>query len=94
MDLMSSLPDYHTREQVIPLNGTDTAVLRSLSGDQSAETVDGVRLQQDGCTATIRRMSGTELRILVESSKMEAADEFCSSLRRRIRQLDGENAEK
>ncbi len=92
-DLMNSLPDYHTREQVIPLNGTDAAVLRRLSGDQGAETVDGVRLHRNGSTATVRRLGGSELRILVESSRMEAADELCDSLRRRIRQLDGENTE-
>ncbi len=86
--LMDSLPEYHTREQVLRLDGPETAVLRRLSADEGAETVAGVRLRRGECTATVRALGAGELRILAESRKMEAAAEFCDSLRRRIRQLD------
>ncbi len=86
--LMDSLPEYHTQEQILHLEGPETAVLRRLSGEKGAETVSGVRLRQGECTATIRRTGVRELRILTESSKMEAAAEFSDSLRNRIRQLD------
>ena len=85
---MDSLPEYHMQEQVLRLDGPETAVLRRLSGDEGAETVAGVRLHRGESTATIRRMGSGELRILAESRKMEAAAEFCDSLRRRIKELD------
>ena len=88
---MDELPAYHCSEQVIQLAGADTAVLRSLSRDKGAETVNGIRLFRGEASATIRRMGGGALRILAESSKMEAAAEFCDSLRRRIRSLDSGN---
>ena len=90
-DFMDELPAYHRSEQVIQLAGADTAVLRSLSRDKGAETVNGIRLFKGEASATIRRMGGGALRILAESSKMEAAAEFCDSLQRRIRSLDSGN---
>ncbi len=88
--LMDSMPEYHTREAVLRLDGPETAVLRRLSGDAGAETVSGVRLHQGACTATVRRLGEGKLRILAEGMKMEAAAEFCDSLRKRIVHLDKE----
>ena len=85
---MDSLPEYHRFEQVVHLDGPETAVLRQLSLDRDAETVSGVRLRRGEATATVRRMGAGELRILAESCKMEAAAEFCDSLRRSIREWD------
>ena len=89
---MRSLPEYHTKEEVLCLHGTDTAVLRRLSHDRQTETVNGLRLHQGDATATIRRLDGGRLRILAESCSMEAAEELCGSLRRQIRNLDGQEA--
>ena len=85
---MDTLPDYHCSEQVLHLNGSDTAVLRQLAREKASETVNGIRLRCGEATATIRRLDSGELRIFAESCKMEAAAEFCESLRRRIRELD------
>lgn len=90
-EFMEGLPAYHRSEQVIQLTGADTPVLRSLSRDKGAETVNGIRLFRGEASATIRRMGGGALRILAESSKMEAAAEFCDSLQHRIRSLDSGN---
>jgi mannose-1-phosphate guanylyltransferase/phosphomannomutase len=89
---MRSLPEYHTKEEVLCLHGMDTAVLRRLSYDRQTETVNGLRLHQGDATATIRRLDGGRLRILAESCSMEAAEELCGSLRRQIRILDGQEA--
>ncbi len=88
-DFMDTLPEYHSREQVIKLDSADTTVLRMLSQDRDAETVNGVLLRQGEATASVRRHGIGELRILTESTSMEAAEEFCESLRRRIQKLDG-----
>ena len=85
---MDSLPEYHRFEQVVRLDGPDTAVLRQLSRVRDAETVSGVRLRRGEATATVRRLGNGELRILAESCKMEAAAEFCDSLRQSIRAWD------
>ena len=85
---MRTLPEYHRREQVVELAGADTAILRQLAADRCAETVNGVRLHEDEGCATIRRLKSGQLRILAESSKMEAAEELCAKLRRRIRQME------
>ena len=85
---MDSLPEYHRFEQVVHLEGPDTAVLRQLSRDRDAETVSGVRLRRGEATATVRRLGNGELRIMAESCKMEAAAEFCDSLRQSIRAWD------
>ena len=85
---MDSLPEYHRFEQVIRLDGPDTAVLRQLSRVRDVETVSGVRLHRGEATATVRRLGDGELRILAESCKMEAAAEFCDSLRQSIRAWD------
>ena len=91
---MDSLPEYHCFERVIALDGPDTAILRQLAHDRDAETVRGVRLRLGEAAATVSRLGGSELRILAEGCKMEAAAEFCDSLQRRIRELDkgGKNA--
>ncbi len=86
-DLFASLPEYHCTEESMQLGEKDTAVLRKLSGDKTVEAVSGIRLHEGDCTATIRRAGGGELRILAESCSMEAAEEFCASLRSRIRKL-------
>ncbi|MBR3555686.1 MAG: NTP transferase domain-containing protein [Oscillospiraceae bacterium] len=85
---MDTLPEYHSFTQVVRLDGPDTAVLRQLSRDPEAETVNGVRLHRGEASAIVRRLGGGEVRILAESCKMEAAAEFCDSLQRRIRELD------
>lgn len=85
---MDSLPEYHRFEQVVQLHGPEAAVLRQLSRDRDAETVSGVRLRRGEATATVRRLGDGELRILAESCKMEAAAEFCDSLRQSIREWD------
>ena len=92
--LVDSLPEYHSIERVIALDGPDTAVLRQLAHDRDAETVHGVRLRLGEAAVTVSRLGGGELRILAEGCKMEAAAEFCDSLQRRIRELDkgGKNA--
>lgn len=87
-DCMRSLPAYHVCETVVPVAGAEPPILRKLSRAAGAETVDGVRFREGECTATVRRLRPGELRILTESCRTEAAEEFCAALQRRIRELD------
>ena len=87
---MDTLPEYHSLERVVRLDGIDTAVLRMLSRDREAETVNGVLLRRGEATASVRRQGGGDLRILAESVSMEAAEAFCDNIQRRIRQMGSE----
>ena len=88
-EFMASLPSFHFKDEVLRIDGSDVAVLHKLSREREAETVNGVRLYRGDATATIRRLDGGRLRILAESSSMEAAEEFCDLLRCEIRKMDG-----
>ncbi len=87
---LDSLPVFHVSERILRTAGPDAAILRRLAQEERAETVSGVRLREEGGTATVRRRGVGELRILVESASAELAEEFCARLERQIRELDRE----
>lgn len=90
---LASLPDFHLSERALHTEGPDASVLRRLAREETAEVVSGVRLREDGCTATVRRGTAGELRILAEAASAELAEEFCARLERRIRALDRNGSE-
>ena len=89
---MASLPDYHTRESVLRVRSSDGAILHRLSRQQAAETVCGVRFREGETTTTVRRLGPGLLQLITEGLRMEAAEEFNSALRERIRAWDREDA--
>ena len=90
---MDTLPDYHTQESVLKVRGDDGAILHRLSRQPAAETVSGVRFRVGDTTATIRRLEPGKLKLITESLRMEAAEEFNAALREKIRAWDGGDAE-
>ena len=91
---MDTLPDYHTREPVLRVQGDDGAILHRLSRQPAAETVSGVRFRTGEATATVRRLEPGKLQLITESLRMEAAEEFNAALREKIRAWDRGDAEK
>lgn len=86
--LMDALPERHTRERVLRVSIAEAEILRRLASERSAETVRGVRLRTGDAVATLRSPGPGELRILTESGRMEAAEEFSLDLIKRIRAIE------
>ena len=87
-ELMDSLPPYETRETELEVKSGSGRLLRALRREYGGETVSGLKLRTARGCATVSPDTLGKLRILAESSAMEAAGELCLELRERLRQLD------
>ena len=88
-DLMDSLPPYETREAELTVKSGSGRLLRALRREYGGETVSGLKVRTEKGCATVSPDTLGRLRILAESTAMEAAGELCAELRDRLRQLDG-----
>lgn len=76
-DLISELPEKFIRRKKIPI-GFSPAELAGLIGDESADSVEGIKLiRSNGKLLVIPEKSGEAVRVLAEADTMEAADELC-----------------
>ena len=87
-DLMDSLPPYETRETELEVKSGSGRLLRALRREYGGETVSGLKVRTAKGCATVSPDTLGRLRILAESTAMEAAGELCAELRDRLRQLD------
>ena len=87
-ELMDSLPPFETREAELEVRSGSGRLLRALHREYGGETVSGLKVRTAKGCATVSPDTLGRIRILAESSAMEAAGELCAELRDRLRQLD------
>ncbi len=87
-ELMDSLPAYETRESLVEVSSGSGRLLRALEEEYGGETVSGLKLRTPRGCATVSADTLNRIRVLAESTAMEAAGELCDELVHRLRQLD------